>query len=274
LELQRKKDDVLFRGTGLRSNSKVNMEKKIRIIDVNEKNVSETGFFCYMSKRKSIGFQKKLKWLKERFAEGMRIKMLQLPPRGFIEYIPGEFAWRPVNAKGYMFIHCLWIVGQSKGKGLASLLLNQCIKDAKKMGKKGVVMVTSEGGWLVGKKFLIKHGFVSVDSAPPSFELMVKKFGNAPSPSFTGDWERKLSQCGKGLTIFRSDQCPYIEDCVNAVSEIAKGLGIKCTVIELKNSLDVRNLVPSAFGVFSIVYDGDLVTYHYILKEDLINRLT
>jgi GNAT superfamily N-acetyltransferase len=249
------------------------MEKKIKLIDVNADNISETGFFCYMSKRKTEGFQRKLKWLEARFAEGLRIKMLKLPARGFIEYILGEFAWRSVNAKGYMFIHCLWIVGQSKGKGLATLLLNECIKDAKKSGMQGVAMVTSEGNWLMGNKFLLKHGFESVDQAPPSFELMVKKFGNAPSPSFTKDWDKKISRCGNGLTVFRSDQCPYIEDAVRVVKEAAKEMGIKCQVVELNNCRDVQTLAPSAFGVFSIVYDGNLLAYHGLAKKELLRRL-
>jgi GNAT superfamily N-acetyltransferase len=249
------------------------MEKKIKLIDVNADNVSETGFFCYMSKRQTEGYRRKLKWLKERFAEGMRIKMLKLPARGFIEYIPGEFAWRSVNAKGYMFIHCLWIVGQSKGKGLATLLLNECIKDAKKSGMRGVAMVTSEGNWLMGKKFLLKHGFESVDLVSPSFELMVKKFGDAPSPSFTKDWDKKISRCGKGLTVFRSDQCPYIEASVRVVKETAKEFGIKCQVVELSNCRDVRNSAPSAFGVFSIVYDGNLLAYPGLAKKELLKRL-
>ena len=90
------------------------------LIDVNPTNVESHGFFCYMSKKKSLGYQRKLKWLEKRFAEGMRIKLLELPDRGFVEYIPGEFAWRAVDAKGYMFIHCLWVVGKSKGQGYAT----------------------------------------------------------------------------------------------------------------------------------------------------------
>jgi hypothetical protein len=40
-----------------------------KIIDVNLENVSETGFFCYMSKRKTEGYRRKLCWLGERFAD-------------------------------------------------------------------------------------------------------------------------------------------------------------------------------------------------------------
>lgn len=91
---------------------------RAKLIEVTIDNVAVKGFFCCMSKSKAAGYQRKLHWLKARFAEGLRIKMYELPQRGFIEYIPGEYAWRPVDAKGYMFIHCLWVVGKSKDQGL------------------------------------------------------------------------------------------------------------------------------------------------------------
>ena len=53
------------------------------IVDINAGSVEQTGFFCYMSKRKTEGYRQKLEWLKARFSEGMRIKMLELPERGF-----------------------------------------------------------------------------------------------------------------------------------------------------------------------------------------------
>lgn len=248
-------------------------ENEIKLIDVNEDNVSETGFFCFMSKRKAEGYQRKLSWLKARFAEGMKIKILKLPERGFIEYIPDECAWRAVKAQGYMFIHCLWVVGKSKGKGCATLLLDECIEDAKKSGMHGVAMVTSEGNWLAGKKLLLKHGFESVDQAPPSFELMVKKFGDAASPSFTRDWDTKMSQYVKGLIILRSDQCPYIDDATIIIAEAANELGIKSRVIELSDHKEVQTLAPSAYGVFNVIYDGNLLSYHYLTKREFLERL-
>lgn len=124
----------------------------MKLIDVNKNNVAETGFFCKMSQKKNEGYKRKLEWLNARFDEGLKIKMLDIKKglRGFIEYIPGNYAWRPVFADGYMFIHCLWVVGQSKGKGYAKLLVDECIKDAKKAGMNGVAMIVSEGNWLAG----------------------------------------------------------------------------------------------------------------------------
>jgi GNAT superfamily N-acetyltransferase len=199
-----------------------------------------------MSKPKSEGYQRKLNWLQARFNEGMRIKMLRLPERGFIEYIPGEYAWRPVDARGYMFIHCLWIVGQSKGKGYATHLLNECIADAQKAGMQGVAMVTSKGNWLVDKKPLLKRGFEVVDQSPPSFELVALKFGNASSLAFTNGWQANMDRLGAGMTIFRTDQCPYLDNAVTAAIEAAREASLPCRVIELNSSQEVRDLAPTA----------------------------
>ena len=52
------------------------MHTHAQIIDVDASNVDQHGFFCYMSKRKSAGYRQKRDWLEQRFAEGMKIKMI------------------------------------------------------------------------------------------------------------------------------------------------------------------------------------------------------
>lgn len=99
----------------------------------------------------------------------------------------------------------------------------------------------NEGNWLAGKKFFLKHGFESADQYPP-FELMVKKFNDAPSPSFSGEFEERLRAYGKGLTIIRSDQCPYVDAAVRAALDTTKELGIRAKMVELKSFEDVRRL--------------------------------
>ena len=145
------------------------MTDSAEIVTVGAHNVDEHGFFCYKSKPKSEGYRRKLGWLKQRFAEGMTIKMLYDDGRsvGFIEYMPGEHAWRAVTAPGYTVIHCLWVVGKAKGKGYGSRLLDACIEDAQKLRHRGVAMVKSSGGWLAGSKLFLKHRFELVERAPP-----------------------------------------------------------------------------------------------------------
>jgi len=251
------------------------MDSTVEIVTVDAANVADHGFFCYKSKPKSAGYQQKSKWLDQRFSEGLKIKIVYENGRsvGFIEYIPGEYAWRAVRAENYMLVHCLWVVGRAKGKGYGSRLLNACIEDAQQSQKQGVAMVTSSGVWLADKKLLQKNGFEPVDEAPPSFELLVKKFGQAPSPAFPKDWDERQARYGSGLTVVRSDQCPYIEDAVKMVVETGREIGLETQVVKLESCQQVQNAAPSAFGVFSIVLDGKLLRYHYVIKKELVRLL-
>ncbi|MDX9724707.1 MAG: hypothetical protein RBU37_28415 [Myxococcota bacterium] len=312
-----------------------------QLIQVTADNVSKTGFFCYMSKKKSEGYQRKLQWLEARFAEGLRIKMLQLPERGFIEYIPGEHAWRAVHADGYLFIHCLWVVGKSKGKGHAAALLESCMQDAERMGLRGVAMVCSEKVWMCSRRILEKHGFTCVDTAQelgrtgqapnrqkveetgqvpnrqkveetgqvpnrqkveetgqvpnrqkveetgqvPNrqkvFSLMVKHTPEAqsaasalPLPRFAGGWEEKARLCGEGLTVLRSEQCPYIVDATQTAVDTAAKLGVRCQVVDLQSRDELMQRSPSPYGVFGLVHNGELLSYHYLLEKELLPLLS
>jgi GNAT superfamily N-acetyltransferase len=246
----------------------------VNIVEVNKDNVSAKGFFCYMSKRKTEGYRRKLHWLRERFDEGMKIKMLDLEQggRGFIEYIPGESAWRAVNAEGYMFVHCIWVAGRSKGKGYGTLLLQECVQEAGESGMKGVAALASEGNWLVHSKFLLNHGFEPADQHPP-FSLLVKKFSAHESPSLARDFSEMPARYKKGLTIVRSDQCPYVDASVQAALDAAGELGITASVVELRTSGDVRRLSPSPYGAFGLVYDGKLISYHGLARKELLRIL-
>jgi L-amino acid N-acyltransferase YncA len=247
----------------------------MKLIDVNQQNVTDAGFFCKMSQPKSAGYRRKLAWLEARFAEGLRIKLLDLSQggRGFVEYIPGEYAWRPVEAAGYLFIHCLWVVGKSKKMGYARRLLEQCVADAQRLRLKGVAVVTSEGNWLVSKKIFLHHGFESVDRAPPSYELLVKKFGPTPPPSFVGGWDRRAESFGTGMTIVRSDQCPYLDDATEFATRTARERGLQTRVVELTSAREVRERSPSPFGVFAIVLDGSVISHYYLPEKKLAQIL-
>ena len=106
--------------------------------------------------------------------------------------------------------------------------------------------------------------------APPAFSLMVKKLGKHPSPSFASDWEEKSRAFGKGLTVIRSDQCPYIVDAADTAVAAAATAGVKSRIVELRSREDVMQLSPSAYGVFGLVLDGKLLSYHYQLEKDLL----
>lgn len=47
-----------------------------KIVDLNEANIDEYGAFCLQSKKKTQGYKEKFEWIKERFKEGLRLKLL------------------------------------------------------------------------------------------------------------------------------------------------------------------------------------------------------
>lgn len=251
------------------------MIRGIQIVDTNADNICDYPL-CGYKNIKQEGYKRKTDWLKRRFKEGMKVKVLHSPQDGsvgMIEYVPGEHTWRAVDAEGYMLIHCIFIMPRKlKSKGYGSLMVDECLKDARKQKMHGVAVVTRKGTWMAGKELFLKNGFEVVDTAPPDFELLVKKFKkSAPLPKFKGDWDKRLRKYDKGLTIIRSDQCPYAVKAVREISETAhKTYGITPRVVELRSSREAQN-APSPFGVFSLILDGKLVADHPISNTRFVN---
>jgi GNAT superfamily N-acetyltransferase len=230
------------------------------IVDTNAENISSCSF-CGYKDPNNLGHRRKSDWLKERYAEGLRFKVLRSPGSGdigMIEYALGNHAWRPVEAEGYLVIHCLMVNGQHKGKGLGTLLLNSCLRDARKSRCRGVAVVTSSDSFMARSDFFLKAGFVSVESSPP-YELLVKKFTKAaPDPRFIVQRERLLKRHRKGLTILAADQCPMVPKCVADIVEMSRALGLEPKVVRVTSAKVSREL-PTPYGVFSILYDGKLI---------------
>ncbi len=240
------------------------------LITVTPENVAKTGFFCKMSARGKPGYEQKLAWLERRFDEGLQLRLLGDGERGFVEFIPGAHAWRAIeNADEYIVIHCLWVVGRSKGKGFSRVLLDDVASYARANGFKGVAAVTSSRNWLIDKGVLEHNGYVCVGSAPPSFNLLVLKFdADAEDPRFCGGWDRKLSANPEGMVVYRTAQCPYLDDAVQHARSYADDAGIAFREVVLETAEDVRRYSPTPYGVFAIVLDGRLLSYNYMLTKD------
>ena len=249
--------------------------REYEVVDTNADNIGGCGICRYKS-GKNEGRRRKLDWLKKRYAEGLRFKVLrsrEFGDIGMIEYAPGSHAWRPVEAEGYLVIHCLMVNGKHKGKGLGALLLDSCLRDAKKSKCRGVAVVTSSDSFMAGSGLFIKAGFVSVESNPP-YELLVKKFKKgAPDPHFIVERERVLKRYKKGLTILAADQCPMVAKCVKDIAEASGALGLKTKVVRVRSAKQSREL-PTPYGVFSIVYDGKLIAERPISARRFTNIMS
>ena len=245
------------------------------IITVTADTVEKHGFFCKMSARKTPAWQAKRDWLMARFDEGLQMRLLDEGERGFIEFMPGAKSWRAIDdAEDYVVIHCLWVVGRSRGKRYARDLLAEVDDWARENGFPGVAALTSRGNWLIAPGILEHHGFRRVDSCGEGFELHAKAHGIQHVPRLSGAWAQKAEACGPGVTVLRSAQCPYLEDASANARAAAESLGLAFKEIVLETADDVRRLSPTPYGTYALVKDGRCVSYHYLLEKDAVKVLS
>jgi GNAT superfamily N-acetyltransferase len=215
------------------------------------------------------GRRQKNCWLQSNFKNGLQAKVAVTPDNrqcGYIEYVPGEYAWRAVEARGYLFIHCVFsCLRQYQGKGLGRRMLEACVQDARNAGMAGVAVVAREKPFLAGAALFQANGFTVVDTAPPDYCLLVRKLNPAaPVPAFKGGWEEKLKRYGPGLIIIRSSQCPYIVTFAGQIAQAAEEeYGITPRIIELRSARDAQN-APTPYAVFALIYNGRLLADHQI----------
>ena len=86
-------------------------------IRITDDNIEKEHICCAMSGKQGVI---KKEWLKQRFKEGLVFCRSTERGKCFIEYIPAENAWVPIQADGYFYIDCLWVSGSRKGHGSAT----------------------------------------------------------------------------------------------------------------------------------------------------------
>ena len=77
-------------------------------LKITEENIDKEHICCAMSNNQS---SQKKEWMKERFSDGLVFYRSEQRGKCFIEYMPADNAWNPIEAEGYMHINCLWVSG-------------------------------------------------------------------------------------------------------------------------------------------------------------------
>ena len=109
-----------------------------QFLNLTEKNLDREHLCCIIrSKKPHPGVEAKRAWLRE----GHVFRKPDAKGVVFIEYAPLETAWVPVEGDNYLYIYCLWVSGEFKGKGYGKHLIEYCLADAMAKGKSGVCML-------------------------------------------------------------------------------------------------------------------------------------
>lgn len=233
-------------------------------INITEENIEKEHLCCIIrTKKPHPGVETKRAWLSQRIKEGHVFRKLDEKGCVFIEYAPLEKAWVPCEGENYLYIYCLWITGEYKGRGFGRELMEYCISDAQKQGKSGVCMLGSQKqkAWLSDRAFAEKFGFKPVDTAPEGYELLALSF-DGTYPHFSKSAKKQEIE-NKELTVFYGMQCPYIYQSVKTAKEYCEQNGVPATFIPV-DSIEKAKRLPCVFNNFAVFYGGKFVTVNLL----------
>ena len=243
-------------------------------IQVTRENIEKEHICCAISNNKDVQVISKKAWLTERFDEGL--VFLKSAERGkcFIEYIPAENAWNPIDADGYMYIDCLWVAGSFKGNGYSTDLLNACIEDSKSKGKKGLCILAAakKKPFLADPKFLKYKGFSVCDEAENGIQLWCLPFDqNEPLPKFK-ECARKPHINDSGYVLYYTSQCPFNAKYVPVLEEVAKEQNVEFKAIHIKSKEMAQN-APTPITTYALFCDGEYISNEQMNDKKFLKLL-
>ena len=230
-------------------------------IRVTKENLEREHICCAISNNRDAQVMSKKAWLADRLDEGL--VFLKSAERGkcFIEYIPAENAWIPVEAEGYTVINCLWVSGSLKGHGYAGELMDACEKDSRDKGKRGLCILSSakKKPFLADPKFLAHRGFTVCDEADNGIQLWHLPFTPDAEPPRFRDCARHPHIEEKGYVLFYTHQCPFNAKYVPLLEKTAAERGIPFRAILLDSGEEARH-APTPVTTYALFRDGEYLT--------------
>ena len=243
-------------------------------IKVDKNNIEKEHICCALSNNKDVQVLSKKQWLKGRFDEGLVFLKSEKRGKCFIEYIPAENAWIPIDAEKYMYINCLWVSGALKGNGYSTDLLNSCIDDSKKKEKKGLCILATakKKPFLADPKFLKHKGFIVSDESDNGIQLWYLPFEKeAEKPKFK-ECAKYPKVHKKGYVLYYTSQCPFNAKYVPVISEIAKEKNIPFEAIHIESREEAQN-APTPITTYALFYDGEYVTNEPMNEKKFLKLL-
>ena len=228
-------------------------------IRITKDNIDTEHICCAMSGKQSV---LKKEWLKRRFDEGLVFYRSEERGKCFIEYIPAENAWVPIEAEGYIYINCLWVSGSMKGHGYSNDLLEECIRDAKAQERKGLCILCAEGRkreFLADPKYLAYKGFTLADTSDCGITLQYMSLAPDMEPPRFRECARHPGVAEDGFVLYYTDQCPFTFYWVPRVEETAREHNIPLKVIHITDKEAAQN-VPAPVTTYALFRDGKFVT--------------
>lgn len=232
-------------------------------IILNQKNINTEHICCAFSDKKcKDSYESKKQWLSSQFEKDFVFERLDDRAKVFMETVPLENAWVPIEKSNYLYIGCFWVSGKYKKQGHGKKLLENATLRCKENSFDGLVTIVGKKKFhfMSDTKWLLKQGFEIVDETDDNFVLLVLKLHkDAKNPKFK-KCVKTQEVTTKGCVVYFSNRCPYSEYYVNELLvEICEKKKIPLEINKI-DTLEKAQNSPTPATIFSLFYEGKFIT--------------
>lgn len=120
----------------------------------------------------------------------------------------------------------------------------------------------------------MKYGYEIADTAPPYFELLVKRFNiNEKLPSFKSSTKPVKSDNRNGIDIFYTAQCPSIRTYIELSNTIIIDSNTPIRIHEIKTREEAQNHI-CPITTYSVFINGQFFTHEILTPKKLESIIT
>ena len=218
----------------------------------------------------STSCQRRLPWLRQKYEEGLRIKVALLngAHAGFAFLMPIENApWGPAG-RDLLSIQCVTVLGNAKHKGIGLSLLSACEQEAHSQGMKGITVTSFyHDFWFMPATFFEKCGF-QIACKQGHAAILWKAFDpSAEVPSFPVRRYQFKPEPGKVVVdLFWSRSCLTTDTEAQRVREV---VGEFDRSVVLKEYCSDNPEIRSRYGIFRAIFiNGKEIGWGYEAPKD------
>lgn len=198
------------------------------------------------------------RWLMDRFAEGLQIRLLKPPAEGLILFQPGKLAARPITGIGRaLVVHDLRVAPGPLAEGGTARLWAVAERFARYYGMAAVLALVGDGPGLVARNRAPGRGWLTLDQGPDETRLVGRILqGPLALPGLPVAWAARGAALGPGVVIQTTGESARLEARARTVVAGLRARGIAARQDRLADAASVQALAVRPAAAYSAVVDG------------------
>ena len=122
---------------------------------------------------------------------------------------------------------------------------------------------------MAGKEVFLKNGFEEI-ATRNRFGLVINRLKPGPEPRFRDLTGRRRRR--PGLQVVYADQCPMLGKSADDLAVMAAEHGLDLEITRLRTAREAQD-APSYYGVYSLLWNGQVLSDHYVSRGRFRNLL-